>query len=395
MSERLLLVGARLLGQDGTTDEPQALLLDGPTVQAVGDDVDQTHGGGAIRRIELDGLWLAPGYIDLQVNGAAGRDITADPTAIWAVGEALVASGVTAYVPTIVTSPPATVEAALAVLAAGPPTGYRGATPLGLHVEGPFLSPLRNGAHDPALLRDPDPAFAANWSRAAGVAIVTLAPELPGALDLVRDLTGRGVVVSAGHSAATLDQGRQAIEAGIRYATHLFNAMPPLGHREPGLIAALLSDRRVTVGTIPDTIHVDPAMLDLVWRLVGPDRFSVVTDAISAMGMPEGRYLLGEREVTVDGTGPRLADGRLAGSVLTLDAAVRNLAAATGCDPATAIAAATTVPARLLGLADRGHLATGARSAVTVLDRKLEVVGTIVDGVVVAGTVGDLERATA
>ena len=382
-TEPLLLTGARLLGRDGPSAEPHDVLLEGGVVRAIGAD-----GVSDARRIELDGLWIAPGYIDLQVNGAAGVDVTADPAGMWAVGEALVATGVTAFLPTIVTAPLGSVEAAQAVFGAGPPAGYRGATVLGLHVEGPFLSPLRNGAHDPALLRDPDPALTAGWTRASGIAIVTLAPERPGALEVVRQLCAAGVVVSAGHSAATIEEGRAAIEAGVRYATHLFNAMPGLGHRDPGLIAALLADPRVTVGTIPDLIHVHPAMLDLAWRLVGPDRLSVVTDAISALGMPHGTFLLGDREVTVDETGPRLADGRLAGSVLTLDLAVRNLAAATGCPAGTAVAAATSVPAAVLGLTDRGRLVPGVTADLTILAPDLTVSGTIVGGRVVSGAPG-------
>jgi N-acetylglucosamine-6-phosphate deacetylase len=382
-TEPLLLTGARPLLRNGPSAEPHDVLLEGGVVRAIGAD-----GVRDARRIELDGLWIAPGYIDLQVNGAAGVDVTADPDGMWAVGEALVATGVTAFLPTIVTAPLGTVEAAQAVFAAGPPAGYRGATVLGLHVEGPFLSPLRNGAHDPALLRDPDPALTAGWARASGIAIVTLAPERPGALEVVRQLCAAGVVVSAGHSAATIEEGRAAIEAGVRYATHLFNAMPGLGHRDPGLIAALLADPRVTVGTIPDLIHVHPAMLDLAWRLVGPDRMSVVTDAISALGMPHGTFLLGDREVTVDATGPRLADGRLAGSVLTLDLAVRNLAAATGCPAGTAVAAATSVPAAVLGLVDRGRLVPGVTADLTILAPDLTIAGTIIGGRVVSGAPG-------
>ena len=210
-----------------------------------------------------------PGLIDLQVNGAAGHDTTEEPGSIWAVGEAIAATGVTAFLPTVITAPAGRIEDALAVLEEGPPAGYR-ATPLGLHLEGPFLSPDRYGAHDPAFLRWPDPALAAGWSRAAGVAIVTLAPDLPGSLELIRALSAKGVVVSLGHSSATLEEAQAGIAAGARYATHLFNAMPPMAHREPGIAAAVLADSRVTVGTIPDTIHVHPAMLDIAWRIAGP-----------------------------------------------------------------------------------------------------------------------------
>jgi N-acetylglucosamine-6-phosphate deacetylase len=380
----LLLRGGHVVEPGQAVGSPTDVLLrDGRIATVGGDAADLGAGeaaGAGIETVDVGGLWLAPGFIDLQVNGAGGHDITAEPASIWDVGEALVRTGVTAWLPTIVTAPIGTVERALAVLAAGAPDGYSGALPLGLHVEGPFLSPERHGAHAAELLRRPDRGLAAGWSRAAGVGIVTLAPELPGALELIAELVDRGVVVSLGHSAATWEEGRAGIEAGATYATHLFNAMPPLGHREPGLVAAVLADPRVIVGTIPDGIHVHPAMLELAWRIVGPDRLSVVTDAIAALGMPHGSFRLAGMDVTVDETGPRLADGRLAGSVLTLDAAVRAVAAARGCGPETALAAATTVPARVLGLSDRGRIVPGAAGELTILTPGLEVAGTVIAG---------------
>ncbi len=384
MTAGLLLRGGHVVEPGQAVGSPTAVLLrDGRIATVGGDAADLGAGeaaGAGIETVDVGGLWLAPGFIDLQVNGAGGHDITAEPASIWDVGEALVRTGVTAWLPTIVTAPIGTVERALAVLAAGAPDGYSGALPLGLHVEGPFLSPERHGAHAAELLRRPDRGLAAGWSRAAGVGIVTLAPELPGALELIAELVDRGVVVSLGHSAATWKEGRAGIEAGATYATHLFNAMPPLGHREPGLVAAVLADPRVIVGTIPDGIHVHPAMLELAWRIVGPDRLSVVTDAIAALGMPHGSFRLAGMDVTGDETGPRRADGRLAGSVLTLDAAVRAVAAARGCGPETALAAATTVPARVLGLSDRGRIVPGAAGELTILTPGLEVAGTVIAG---------------
>lgn len=376
MTESVALRGVRVIEPGVGIGQPTSVCLMGGRVVSVGEEADECPA----RSVELDGLLLAPGLIDLQVNGAAGHDTTDEPGSIWAVGEAIAASGVTAFLPTVITAPAGRIEDALAVLEEGPPAGYRGATPLGLHLEGPFLSPDRYGAHDPAFLRWPDPALAAGWSRAAGVAIVTLAPDLPGSLELIRTLAAKGVVVSLGHSSATLEEAQAGIEAGARYATHLFNAMPPMAHREPGIAVAVLADERVTVGTIPDKIHVHPAMLDMAWRIAGPERFSIVSDAMAALGMPHGSFRLADRECTVDETGPRLPDGRLAGSILRLDAGVRNLAAATGRGVETALSAATTVPARLLGLSDRGRIAPGARADLTILTRDFEAVGTIVGG---------------
>ena len=242
-------------------------------------------------------------------------------------------------------------DRARAAWAAGAPAGYEGATPLGWHIEGPFIAPTRAGVHDPARLQAPDVGAVTDWSPASGIRLVTLAPELPGALELVAALVASGVVVSAGHSAATFDEARAGFDAGIRSVTHLFNAMPPLDHRRPGLVGAALVDARVTIGLIPDGLHVHPKVCALVHRTVGPDRLAVVTDAIAGLGMPPGTYQLAGRACIVDGESARLPDGGLAGSVLAMDRAVRNLAAFAGISEAEAVLAATVVPARLLGLA--------------------------------------------
>jgi N-acetylglucosamine-6-phosphate deacetylase len=358
---------------------PSSILVEDGVIRATGPEAD-TIAPPSARRLEADGFLAAPGFIELQVNGAAGHDLTADPGCLLQVAEALPRYGVTAFLPTLVSTFPevhAAAFAALRVFPVRPPTGA--ATPLGLHIEGPFLSPDRPGVHDPAALRLPDPAMTAGWSLAAGVRLVTLAPELPGALELIRDLTARGIVVSAGHTAGEFDHGRAAIEAGVRYATHLFNAMTPLDHRAPGIALALLTDSRVTLGIIPDGVHVHPAMVDLVWRLAGAGRVSAVTDAIAALGKAPGRYRLGTADIEVDERSARAGD-RLAGSVVGLDAAVRNLMAFTRASLAEALATVTAVPARLLGLADRGRLEPGTRADLVLLTARLEVGATIIGG---------------
>jgi N-acetylglucosamine-6-phosphate deacetylase len=349
-----------------------SLLLDGERIAALG-DVERP---GAARSFDASGLFAAPGLIELQINGAVGHDLTADPASIWEVGAALPRWGVTAFLPTIVSSPAAVLDAARGALRAGPPPGYRGALPLGLHLEGPFIS--RAGAHRPEHLRRPEATV--DWRPENGVRMVTLAPELPGALDLIAQLAAHGVLVAAGHSEASASEAAAGIEGGVRYATHLFNAMPPLDHRAPGLVGALLADRRVALGLIVDGLHVDPLLTDLVWRLGGPGRVSLVTDAMAALGCGHGTFALGDAQVTVDGSGARLADGRLAGSLISLDTAVRNLVGFTGCAPADALETVTATPARLLRLADRGRLQPGARADVVLLTPELEVVATFVGG---------------
>ncbi len=332
--------------------------------------------------LDASGLRAVPGFIDLQCNGGLGIDLAAEPERLWELAAALPHFGVTAWLPTIVTTPPHVVERALATLTTGPPDGWAGALPLGLHLEGPFLAPARRGAHPEALLRAPSLEGIAGWTRDAGVALVTLAPELDGAAEVQRALVERGVVVSIGHSAATAAQATIAIDAGARSVTHLFNAMSPLHHREPGVTGVALMDERLHAGLIADGVHVHPLAVALAQRLLG-DRLVLVTDAVAALGMPAGRHQLGRAMLTVDEGGVRLPDGTLAGSNLAMDQAVRNLVAFTGCALETAIAAASTTPAGLLGDTARGRLATGARADVVLLDDDTRVVGTIVGGAVV------------
>jgi N-acetylglucosamine-6-phosphate deacetylase len=210
---------------------------------------------------------------------------------------------------------------------------------------------------------------------------VTLAPELPGALVLVALLSERGVLVSAGHSAASFDQAKAAIDAGIRYGTHLFNAMPALQHRDPGLPGALLTDPRPVVGLIADGVHTHPAIVSLVWQALGARRLNLVTDAMAALGMPAGTHRLGDFDVSVDATSARLADGTLAGSILSLDQALRNLVVMAGCPPEEALPTVTSTPARAIGLGDeRGRLARGLAADLVLLSPGLHVHTTIAGG---------------
>jgi N-acetylglucosamine-6-phosphate deacetylase len=334
-------------------------------------------------RIDADGLIVAPGLLDIQINGGFGHDFTHEAEAIWEVGSKLPQFGVTGFLPTVVTSGSDAREAMLATLAAGPPAGYRGAFPFGTHFEGPFISPEASGAHDTTFLRMPadgDPDVE-RWSASAGVRMVTMAPELEGALELTRQLVSRGVVVAAGHSAADRDEAVAGFDAGMRYATHLFNAMPPLRHRDPGLVGAALADPRVTVGMIPDGIHSNPDVLRLAANSAGPDRVSLVTDATAALGMEPGRYVLGGRDVVLDGASVRLADdGRLAGSALTSDEALRRFVEFSGWSVADAVATMTTVPSRLLNLDDRGAIEFGRRADLVLLTQDLRVVMTFIGG---------------
>lgn len=363
--------------------ENGAVVIENGRIVSVGRAMD---GGRATRAEQIDarGLLLVPGFIELQLNGAFGHDFTADPTTIWRAAERLPRWGVTAFLPTIITSPLERIGQGQKVVTEGEPAGFRGARPLGLHVEGPFLNPRKKGAHNPNYLRQPSLDAVAGWSPETGVRLVTLAPELPGALDVIAALSARGVLVSAGHSMASYQQAEAGFAAGARYGTHLFNAMPAFDHREPGLAGALLTDDRVTVGFIADGVHTHPSVIKLVWRALGADRLCLVTDAMTALGMPAGRHVLGDYEVIVDETSARLADGTLAGSILSLDQAVRNVIDATDCALADALPTVTTTPARALGLShERGRIEPGYVADLALLTADLRVHATIAEGEVV------------
>ncbi len=334
-------------------------------------------------RLDARGHILAPGFMDLQLNGAFGADFTAQPETIWQVAAQLPRYGVTAFLPTLVTCPPQPIELARRTLHARP-DHFVGAEPLGLHVEGPFLNPQKKGAHNPRYLRAPDAGLVSDWSPTTGVRLVTLAPELPGALALVEDLATRGVVVSAGHTMATVEEADAGFSAGIRYATHLFNAMPPLEHRAPGIAGAVLAETGWTAGLIPDGIHVHPVLVEAVWRAKGAGGLNLVSDAMAALGMPPGQYPLNDLTVNVSERDARLPDGTLAGSILPLDQAVRNLIGYTRCTLSDALATVTTTPARVLGLEhSRGQIAPGYTADLVLLDHALNVLATVVRGNIV------------
>jgi N-acetylglucosamine-6-phosphate deacetylase len=319
-----------------------------------------------------------PGFVDLQVNGFAGVDFaTAGPDGFRAAGAALAATGVTAYLPTLVSAPEEACAAALAEIAAAARDPAPAARIAGAHLEGPFLSPRWPGAHDPRHLRAPDPALAARLLAAGDVALVTLAPELPGAGELVAALARRGVAVSCGHSDADAAAAHAAFDGGARALTHVHNAHRRVGHRDPGLGGVALVRPDVTVTAIVDGAHLAPEIALAAFLTAGA-RLALVTDAVAAGGGP-GRARLGGREVEVRDGAARLPDGTLAGSVLTMDAAVRNLVALGVAEPG-ALLAATRAPARLLARPGLGLLAPGGPADVAVLDDRLEVRETYVGG---------------
>ncbi len=309
-----------------------------------------------------------PGFVDIQVNGGFGHDFTSDPTSIWEVGRRLPEHGVTAFVPTIITSQPSTPLAAFAALAGGPPPGWVGARPLGLHLEGPMISERKRGTHPPELLVSPDADLVRRWIEAGPPLMVTIAPELDGVAEVVATLREAGTLVSLGHSDCSAATGREAFRWGATNVTHLFNGMSGLDHRRPGLAAAALTDDSVTVGLISDGVHVDPLMLTLAYRLLGPERISLITDAVAALGIGEGAYRIGDVDVTVAAHTSRNRNGALAGGVAPMDHLLRTMVAATGCSLQEGVQMASATPASVVGhIPDAGDRVTLAED-LTVLE---------------------------
>lgn len=329
------------------------------------------------------GRIAAPGLVDLQVNGYAGCDLlAADEDEVVATCHRLAADGVTAWQPTLITAAEADTTRALEVLgrvAAGIPSGARtGARILGVHLEGPFLSPHRMGTHPAEHRRDPDAALLERLVSAGPVTSVTLAPEAPGALALVDWLQEGDIVVSLGHSDATAAQAHAAFNRGAATVTHEFNAMRRFRPRDPGVAGVALVRPDVVVQVIVDGHHLADDTVRLVWEVAGP-RVALVTDAIAAAGLGDGTYRLGQVEVTVADGAVRRADGTLAGSALTLLEAVRNCVSL-GVPQAAAIRAASTVPAGVLRARRHGRLEVGGRADLVVLDDRLELHGVLVAG---------------
>ncbi len=346
---------------------PGRLVLDGGWISAVEPDPSDA--------VAAAGPLIAPGFIDVHVHGWGGYDATGDADALSGMARALLRQGVTSFLPTAPTLPEAELPRfADRVRSWMPGAPADGAQPLGFNLEGPFLAPARKGAHDPALLRTPA-SFGAAAIEALldGLRIMTIAPELPGALELIRQLAARGIAPSMGHSAATLEEARAGFAAGGVTTTHLFNAMTGVDHRLPGLAVAALTDDRAFVELIADVNHVHPALWPLVTRTKPRDRLVLVSDALPIAGMGDGRVTIGGLEVdVVDGRATLTGTDTLAGSVIALDTAVRNLVRE-GCSVPAAVAAAATNPAALLDAADRGRLEAGRRAHLVVLDESLRV----------------------
>jgi N-acetylglucosamine-6-phosphate deacetylase len=337
------------------------------------------------RVLDFPGATLAPAFFDVHIHGAKGHDVMeATPDALDAMSGFLAQRGTGSFLATTVTAPLETTLQSLSRLAkllALPPVAGQ-AHPIGIHLEGPFLSHTKRGVQPAEYLLAPDIAtFDRLYEAAEGrIRLMTLAPELPGAVELAAHATARGVRISLGHSNATAADTLAAINAGAISATHTFNAMRPLDHREPGILGTVLTCDALFAEMICDGIHTAPEMVKLWWRCKGPERAILVTDAISATGMPDGEYQLGDFAVQV-ANGRAMAGGVLAGSVLTLDRALTNFMAFTGAPLEQALRLLTVNPATMTGLGDQAcSVAVGQPASLVAVDRTVKLIGSVVNG---------------
>ena len=368
-------------------ESPWLVVEDGQIVEALSRLGKEA---GSATLVDYGDAVLAPGFFDIHIHGGAGLDVMrASSAELPRLGKFLTTHGVTGYFPTTVAAPLDVTCAALERLADAIEKAQNDdgdaspqARPVGIHLEGPFLSHKRRGVHPPEYLVEPTVAiFERLWQAARGhVRMMTIAPETPGAMEVIAEAARRNVCVSIGHSDAELPVAQAAVKAGARHATHTFNAMRPLDHRDPGIIGEVLTDDRLSADIIADGIHVAPSVVELFLQAKGIERAVLITDAISATGMPDGRYQLGPIQVDVK-DGKCTSGGSLAGSVLTMDRAVRNVTQFSRWSMKDAVRAATLNPARAVGLAGRhGAIAKGANADFVVLSPTGEVRKTVVRG---------------
>jgi N-acetylglucosamine-6-phosphate deacetylase len=364
------------------------VVIQGSKIAAIGPrgKVDLPRG---VREIKSDGRTLVPGFVDVHIHGAGGHDVMeGSREALEIITATVAARGTTSLVATTVTASEKETRDSVAGIAhyilntSQYPARELSAEVLGIHFEGPFISPARRGVHPEKWIVPPSTELLAQLlGEARGTAqILTLAPELPGALELISAARRAGLVVSLGHTDATFEQAQAAIEAGASHAAHVFNAMRPFSHRGTGVIGAVLTSPKVSAELIADGVHVDEAAMRMLVELKTPERVILVSDGISATGMPDGKYQLGMFEVKVSGGVARNAEGKLAGSTLTLDRALRNVVAL-GVPFSSALRMVTSNPARQIGLgARKGILSPGADADLVFLDDKLEVSGVMTRG---------------
>jgi N-acetylglucosamine-6-phosphate deacetylase len=383
VSDDILVVDAGKVLTPLEEFSPGRVVLKGDRIEAAGTANDLQIPLKARRIVEPD-LWLVPGFIDPHIHGSAGADVMAGTwDAINIISRKLATHGTTSFLPTTISSPAAELTTAIdrigTVLAGG---NFGGAQPLGIHLEGPFISPARLGTHNPAHVQLPDAGLLSRWiSGSRGtLRLLTMAPELDGATALAEFAEKSGIVLGMGHTNASSEQAAAAAEGGMRYAVHTFNAMRQFAHRDPGVVGTVLADDRIFAEIIADGIHVHPDAIRIFARAKGLERVILVTDAVSATGMPDGPYSLGSQLVYMRAGVCRDDEGRLAGSTLTQDVALRNFIQWTGRTLKDVLPGLTFNPATALRLEGRGRIETGCIADLTMIDSDLRIMKTFVAG---------------
>lgn len=379
MSTRLLIKGCRLLPSPTHAPVVDILVEDG-TIAHVG---AHEHRTPMDRVLEAGGRLAVPGFMDLHIQGAGGSDVLdGSSESLQTISRTLARFGVTGFLATTVVKPNEG-NAHLKLTRDFMESDLGGARLLGIHLEGPFINGKKRGGIDPASIYPSSPAALEEILGVTGdsLKMMTIAPELPGNLEIIRTLTLRGVVASFGHSDASYDEAKRGFDAGISHVTHIFNAMPPLHHRTPGPLAAIVQEEGVTLQVISDGHHLHPGVVDLIYRLAGPRRCVCITDGISAMGLPDGRYVYNGREYESRDGAARYTDGTLIGSAMNLWGVALKFREFTGCPLEHAIDSISANAARALGIESRkGSFAPGKDADIVLLDDDLSVNATIVRG---------------
>jgi N-acetylglucosamine-6-phosphate deacetylase len=378
---KTVITARRLIAPEHLLEDPMVVVEDGIITRIASQaEADLPIG----HHVHFDDCTLAPAFFDVHIHGSAGHDVMeATPQAFTKIGHFLARHGVGAYLPTTVTAPLDATLRSLSGMAKFIGSLEYGARPLGIHMEGPFLSPHKKGAHSEHLLLTPSvKLFDQMWQAAEGkVRLMTIAPELPGAEEVISHATALGVRVSLGHSNADSDAAKRGVAAGGVSATHTYNAMRSFDHREPGLLGEVLANDDLFAELICDGLHVAQNAVRIYWKAKGPERAILITDAMAASGMPDGNYKLGELDVRVKDGVCLIGENTLAGSTLTLNRGVKNFAEFTGAPIRDVAALASRNPARMAGFASEvGSLAVGRSADITVLSAGNEVVDTILRG---------------
>jgi N-acetylglucosamine-6-phosphate deacetylase len=382
VSKKLIAIDAGIVVTPLRKFAPGRLIIEGASIAKVGTAESINIPADAVR-VDASDMLISPGFIEPHIHGGGGVDVMEGTyEALNVLSRTLSRHGTTSFLATTVSSPPDVLSSAIEKIGVHIGKSFDGAQPLGIHLEGPFISPEKRGTHKASNVSVPNAALFQDWIRVSNnsIRLVTIAPELAGGEELLRIAKNSQIFVAMGHSNAKFQEARTAVDEGVNYAVHTFNAMRPFSHRDPGIVGEVLSDDRVFAEIIADGVHVDRSVIRLFARAKGKRKFLLVSDAVSAMDMPDGRYALGNDAVNVAGGVCRDLEGRLAGSTLTQEVALRNFTEWTGWSFEDALFGLTLNPAQALGLSRKGILEPGADADVVLMDHSFRIMKTFVKG---------------